>query len=143
MRVLGCLPLFVLCLLFSPATGDEMKTEVAAFQGEWRIAGLKADGKQVDVPEGDGTKIVFKGDRLVLGGQEKFTIKLDPACNPKLIDLIPREEGDKDQVLEGIYRFHGPRLTLCLHSPAPIRIRPVRFNEEESIVLTLEKVRAE
>lgn len=143
MRVLGCIPLFVLCLVLPSATGDEMKPDMAAFQGEWRLTRLEADGKQNDVPDGDGAKVVFKSDRLFLGGEEKFFIKLDPTCDPKTIDLIPREEENKDEVLEGIYRFRGTRLTLCLHKPSRIRMRPVRFGEEESVVITMEKVRTE
>jgi uncharacterized protein (TIGR03067 family) len=143
MRSLGCLPLFVLCLVLPSATGDEMKSDVSAFQGEWRLTTLESDGKQNDVPDGDGAKVVFKGDRLLLGGEEKFVVKLDPSCDPKIIDLIPLEEENKDEVLEGIYRFSGSKLILCVRGPSRIRMRPVKFGEEESMVVTLEKVRAE
>lgn len=143
MRSLGCFPLFILCLFLSSARSDEMKAEMEAFQGEWRLTGLVADGKQNDVPDGDGARVVFKGDRLLLDGEEKFTVKLDPSCDPKIIDLIPREEENKDEVLEGIYRFSGTRLILCFRGPSRIRMRPVKFGEEESMVVTLEKVSAE
>lgn len=143
MRALGCLPLFLLCLLISSARSDERKAEIEAFQGEWRLTGLVADGMEKDVPDSDGVKVVFKGDRLLLGGEEKFTIKLDSSCEPKIIDLIPRGEQNKDEVLEGIYRVNGTKLILCLRGPARIRVRPVKFGEEESMVVTLEKVRAE
>jgi len=145
MRALGCLPLFILCLVLSPATdaemktGEEMKKEMEAFQGEWRLTGLETDGEQRDVPDGEGARIVFKGDRLLLGGEEKFTIKIDPTCNPKIIDLIPIEKENKEDVLEGIYRFRGNKLTLCLRGPLRIRMRPLTFGEDNSMVVTLER----
>lgn len=138
MRVLGCLPLLALCLVLPSALGDETTTATAAFQGEWRLTRLEADGEQKDVPEGDMSKVVFKGDRLLLGGEEMFTVKLDPTCDPKTIDLISKK--DKDEVLEGIYRFSGTKLILCLRSSAQIKMRPVKFGEEKSIAVTLEKV---
>ena len=143
MRAIGCLPLFILCLVLSSARSDETMAEMKAFQGEWCLKGLEADGKQLDVPEGDGAKVVFKSDRIFVGGQEKFTFKLDPTCNPKIIDLIPHEEEDKEQVLEGIYRIRGTKLTICLRSGSRIRMRPLKFGEEDSVVLILEKVRTE
>ena len=142
MRALGCLPLSVLCLVLPSATGgDEMKTDMAAFQGEWRRIGLEVNGKQLDVSDGDGGKIVFKGDRLCVDGEERFTVELDPTCDPKTIDLIPKE--NKEQVLEGIYRIKGTKLTICFHPPSRIRMRPLKFGEEKSVVVTLEKAAAE
>lgn len=143
MRGLGCLPILVLCLAPPTGTGEEMKSVLAAFQGEWRLTKFETDGKQNEVPDGDGAKVVFKGDRVVVGGNEKFTFTFDPNCNPKIIDLIPREEENKDQVLEGIYSFRGTKLVLCLRPPSGIRKRPATFGEEESVVVTLEKVRAD
>ena len=137
MSVLGFIPLFLL----SVALANDPKAEMKAFQGEWRLTRLEADGKQNDPPDGDGPKIVFKGDRLLVDGEEKFTFKLDPSCNPKVIDLISKE--DKEQVLEGIYRFDGRKLILCLRGPSRVRMRPVKFVEEESIVIILERVKKE
>jgi len=139
MRALGSLPVFIVCLAIPSATIDEMKKEMEAFQGEWRLTGVEADGKQNDVPDEERVKVVFKDDRLFIGGEEKFTFKIDPVCDPRIIDLIPHEEKDKEEVLDGIYRFSGTKLTLCLRGASRIRMRPLKLGEENSMTFTLEK----
>jgi uncharacterized protein (TIGR03067 family) len=129
MRSLGCL---LLAVTLSPAA--DPIADMKAFQGDWRLTTIEADGKR---DEPDGLKIAFKGDKILVNGEEKFTFKIDPACNPKIIDVT--EIDDKDKTVEGIYRFDGKKLTICLYGPSKVRMRPVKFGEEESAVVTLER----
>jgi uncharacterized protein (TIGR03067 family) len=141
MRALGCLPLLLLSVALSPALAADPKEEMKAFQGEWRLTGMESDGERRDAPDGDGATIVFEGDKLFVGGEEKFTFKIDPTCDPKIIDVIRVD--DKDQVLEGIYRFDGKKLTICLHGASAVKMRPLKFGEESTMVFTLERPREE
>jgi uncharacterized protein (TIGR03067 family) len=123
----------------SAARDGDKTDDLAAFQGRWRLAGVRDDGKDVDVPGGNGLKIVFKGDRILINGEPKFKVTVDATCNPKVIDLAVVEDG-RERVVEGIYRFQGTTLTICLHDPEGIRMRPLTFREAGAKVFILEKV---
>lgn len=139
MRALGCLPVFFLCLAVSAARTDDKPDGLAAFQGQWRLAGAREDGKELDVSGLRGLKIVFKGDKVVLNGEPKIKFTVDAASDPKIIDLFV----DDDRIIEGIYRFQGTTLTICLHNPEGVRMRPVSFREAGAKVFTLERVKRE
>ncbi len=142
MRAIRCLPLFILWLGVLPARGDDKVDGLGAFQGQWRLAGAKDDRKEVEISGLERLKIVFKGDRIFINGEPKIKVTVDATCNPKIIDLAGVDD-DRDRVVEGIYRFQGTTLTICLHDPEGVRMRPLMFSEGGAKVFVLEKVKGD
>jgi uncharacterized protein (TIGR03067 family) len=90
-------------------------------QGTWRVTSFVSDGtgappevvgKMSRVVEGD--HVVWKRDGTSFAGT---IVELDPAAEPKAIDVIPDGGKLKGQRVLGIYRLDGDTLTICMSGP--------------------------
>jgi uncharacterized protein (TIGR03067 family) len=95
-------------------------------QGTWVAVSGEIQGERLRAEDVRGGRLVFKGGnaRITMPGGEQGegTFKLDPAVDPKEIDVI--RAGDSGGML-GIYRLDGDRLTICMGDPG--EPRPKRF----------------
>jgi uncharacterized protein (TIGR03067 family) len=102
----------------------------ARLQGTWTVATHEIEGDKSDRHGYKGSKVLFAGDRMTIEkpGKPKqdSTIRLDPAANPKAIDLTPLGEKKKGPALAGIYLLEDDTLKLCLPT-VPGRKRPTDF----------------
>ncbi|HEV3165743.1 MAG TPA: TIGR03067 domain-containing protein [Isosphaeraceae bacterium] len=101
-------------------------------QGTWKAVTVSRQGQTKDedqdhhmVFEGDGFSIK-QGDRVILKG----TFKLDPAKDPKTIDLAITEGPQKDQTSQGIYALDGDKLK-WVSAPPGKDDRPKDFTTKE------------
>src|SRR5947209_5281067 len=110
------LPFLLTALLV--AGGDDAKKkavdkDMAAMQGEWRVVRGEYHGKTFDVT--DDSKMTIRGDRYSdRDGPPTLSIKIDPTCNPKLLDLtflMAAGNGNVGTILEGVYRIDGDTMT--------------------------------
>lgn len=101
----------------SPAALAEMKK----MEGTWTVETFVVDGDgSLRVTDRDKMRLVVKGDtRTAYRGDEvaaKATYRIDPASDPKTIDITITEGPDaaKGRTLIGINELAGDRFTVCL-----------------------------
>lgn len=110
-------PLFLVVLLVTSASGQDAKKDLDQLQGEWMMHSREANGKP---STNTNWKLTIKGDQWTVtrpdGGTAAIqaTIKLDPAKNPKEIDLMYKRGVSSP----GIYKLEGDTLTLCRPGPS-------------------------
>ena len=112
-RLLQILPV-VLLIAAEPA--EEAKKELAKLQGEWEMAALEVDGKQVPAEKLQGTVLTIKGDQYTVAVKEKkhaVTITLDPAQDPKAIDMAFPDGPNAPKIGKGIYKIEDDKFILC------------------------------
>lgn len=128
-------------LLLIPAGDDspEMAEEKARHQGTWAVERSVRNGKEGPIEvireivrEVDGNRIVWKR-----GGNSfaATTFELDPASDPKTIDLIPEGGRNRGDRVLGIYTFEDDRLVICVADPG--KPRPTAFASEPGDGLSL------
>src|SRR5262249_36850496 len=94
--------------------GRNQDTDRERLQGSWRTLSYRENGREAPADLVRRIRIVFAGDKVSFSNGEKeweATFRLDPAANPKQID-IERKKDEKQG--RGIYRLEKDTLTLCL-----------------------------
>jgi uncharacterized protein (TIGR03067 family) len=109
--------LLVSCVLLRLAAPvqDDVRQELAKFEGTWQTVYVEIDGKPF---KGD-----FKNDRLVIAGKNyqltgpkvkmEGTIKIDPSKNPRHMDTEVTDGDGKGTKTVGIYELDGQNLMVC------------------------------
>jgi uncharacterized protein (TIGR03067 family) len=119
------------------AAGDK-KEDKDKLQGEWTVVSMDLSGMKL---EGDDLKklqpLTIKGNDWTAPSGGKFTIKLDPAKNPKQIDL-QMEKGGQTSTWPGIYKIEGDTFTFC-RSQGPDGERPKEFKSGDGVALLVFK----
>jgi uncharacterized protein (TIGR03067 family) len=95
---------------------DAARKDLEALQGEWVMAALEIDGKQVPEEKIRGTTLTVKGDRYtvkVKDNSHEVTFKLDPSQKPKAIDMFLPNGTDAPKRSPGIYKIDGDTFQLC------------------------------
>ncbi len=118
------------------ATDAEIQRAHELFAGSWDFLSITDNGD--DLGAGLVAAKLAKGGRLDVsdrtmsiispesGDVRAATFLVDPAKNPRQIDLITK----KDRVIRGIYQFQQEGLTICLQ-PLQDKARPTDFSAKE------------
>jgi uncharacterized protein (TIGR03067 family) len=136
-----------------PDTGDvavltlRRGSDVQLLQGRWvAVAGEQHGRPLPQLPRG-GFELVIAGDEArytSAGKTEKGTVKLDPAKDPRWIDVTRAEGHNRFGVMNGTYRLDGDTLTLALGDLDDMR--PTAFKTGPTtgdvVVLTLRRTPA-
>jgi uncharacterized protein (TIGR03067 family) len=100
-------------------------------QGSWHAVGGEFAGLKLSDDELKLAKLAFTGEQMRgtfppkgLAGEGSF--KLNPMASPKQITV--KATGSSNSTLEGIYRFEGERLVLCMGGGADQR--PTEFSSK-------------
>jgi uncharacterized protein (TIGR03067 family) len=120
---------------------DDAQTEQQRIQGRWRIAHCEYAGG--DVAQLVGVEDTIDGAFWLRPKRrtDVYQLKLDPAKNPKWVDLSAERLGN--QVLKGIYLLNGDKLTIC-YAYDPDLPRPTEFKTMSGVrayVYVLERVK--
>src|SRR5436305_12804798 len=103
----------VLCLVGSGAAAEEAKKDQAKLQGSWQVVSIEDSGKKGSEQEARSIILVFSGtkmaDKIDGKAEHEYTFTLNPAKDPKWIDLTEVGEG-KDRKAQGIYHLQGDSL---------------------------------
>ena len=117
-------------LLIVLALAIDDPQEVARHQGIWVAVSMERE--EVKTPleivetitrSVDGDHVVWKRSGKSFAGT---TIKLDPATDPKSIDVTPDGGPDRDKAVFGIYKLKGDKLTICMADAG--ETRPKEFS---------------
>jgi uncharacterized protein (TIGR03067 family) len=113
-------------LAHAQPAGGKFKKEIAELQGVWRLIGFEVDGKEAFLQEHKQIRWVIKDDKVFYGGDELAKLTLDPAANPKCLDLgLVKSK----RVHEGIYKLDKDRLKLCVGLMTEgVKERPLKFD---------------
>jgi uncharacterized protein (TIGR03067 family) len=107
---------------------DAPKTE-EALQGTWKLSAGEAEGKALSAKQLKDGKLVFKGDgytvTLADAGTVTGTQKLDPAKEPKAIDIVDASGPNKGKTCLGIYELRGDEFRVVFAPPG--KPRPTKF----------------
>ncbi len=125
----------------TPALSDDqaVRDELKRHQGTWLVISSIYDGQKASeeivrsitrIVEKD--HVVWKRDGKNFAGTK---IELDPAREPKTIDVIPDGGPNRGERVLGIYKLEGDKLTICMASPG--QPRPTAFKAEKGSGCTL------
>lgn len=113
---------------------EDVKKELKRFQGKWEaVAAQGFDGKsptdvelQLTTLEVDGDKFTMKTGSLTING----AITVDPTKKLKTIDVYLN--GDKNNIMRGIYEIKGDTRKSCFALPG--KDRPEKFRKEKDFM---------
>ena len=143
MHTLGWATLATGLLLFASGDDAALKKEQKALQGTWKMISVDTPQGKKDDLEGATLEFASDGKNLTYthnGKTQKATYKLNPAGNPKEIDLTI----GKDKLLEGIYQIDKDMLKICLSAPDANDGRPNEFAVKDGksyVVITLQRAK--
>jgi uncharacterized protein (TIGR03067 family) len=125
--LVGLLALGLVIALYAQQ-GDGSK-DLEALQGTWRLVAGEIGGHKMTTEDLKKAKLVFKGDRYTVrrgtGPTIAGNVKLNPAANPKTIDITDAKGAYKGKTLLGIYALKGDELKECFAPPG--EPRPTKF----------------
>jgi uncharacterized protein (TIGR03067 family) len=128
-------------LVATVATADDksVKDELKRQEGSWSVTSSIYDGQAASEDLIRSIKRVVEGDHAVWERDGKrfagTTIEVDPACEPKTIDVIPDGGRNRGERVLGIYKFEGEKLTICMAEPG--KPRPKSFQADKGSGCTL------
>ncbi|HEV7224044.1 MAG TPA: TIGR03067 domain-containing protein [Pirellulales bacterium] len=138
-----------LCLAADAAETDKTKADVKAWQGDWRIDSIEADGRNVtselasdvlrDVlvrVEKDKIRLVQGGDREIVAAE----IALNAEADPKAADFKPQEDALgvlNGESMWGIYKLARDELKICVSIRTAVKQRPTEFKTQSDSGLYL------
>ncbi len=130
------------------ATGvsELITAQIESLQGKWKhttTAGWPSLPGQAKAPA--DVAVEFKGEEILLTGVNgfdvKYSYKVDPAGDPKQIDITPLDERFKGSTYLGVYGLKGDELWIALSEPGSMEKRPADFKLVPGrVVLVLEPV---
>jgi uncharacterized protein (TIGR03067 family) len=117
----------LVCVLASADADDPQQQaavaeELKKLEGTWTVVAIVQGGMELPA-ESLGESMTFKKGKLTFRGNsedaepEVAHFRLDPACNPKVIDFDDSGNNFKDAeaIVEGVYRLDGDTLLLCIN----------------------------
>ena len=114
-----------LCLMAATTitlAGDAsaVRKDKAALQGTWRVVASEQDGEKVPADDLKDLFLIFKEDAIQIRegtkSEEKFRFAIDPARNPKEMDLTILFGPKKGMIDRAIYTIDGNTLRICIQS---------------------------
>jgi uncharacterized protein (TIGR03067 family) len=134
----------VALLLVAAEDKDDVKKEIARFEGTWRFESLEVEEAKVPKESFKDSKLVIKGDKFtykegegVYGG----TFKVDVSKKPKTIDITFTEGPEKGKTFKGIYELEGDTYKVCLDPKG--KDRPTKFETKKGTGVVLEVLKRE
>lgn len=116
---------------------DELKRH----QGIWVATSSAFDGQKAPAEVVRSIKRIVRGDHVVWERNGKrfagTRVVLDPAKEPKTIDVIPDGGRNRGERILGIYTLDREILTICMAAPG--QARPTEFKAEKGSGCTLQK----
>ena len=139
--------LLILGILFLLAAGDaadDVKKELAKFEGTWKIVSLETEQNKLGEDALKDFRLKIEGDKFTAvenSGEVHGTFKVDPTKKPKTIDITMKEGPMKDKTMLGIYELDGDTYKLCGDMQG--KSRPTEFAVKPGSGFVLEVLKRE
>lgn len=102
-----------------------------ALQGLWQAEKLESNGEAAPAAATKAFRIRIEGNELVFNPSaenRKHTFSIDPAAEPKAMNLTPADGPGKGQNLPcAIYKLDDNKLVLCIAKAGKADKRPSKF----------------
>ncbi len=123
---------------------DALKKEAQRLQGKWTCVSIETRGDKLVGQDFKDCKadFTFNPDNLVVKSANKtetWSFRIDPASNPKSIDVIFENEEGKKQTARGIFEVEGDKLTLCWSLNDEARPKEFKSKPKSSIAVIVLK----
>ena len=129
MKVKALLLLVVALCIAADKPKVDAKAELKRLQGTWEMVGLEVNGEPVPEKQLAGTTLVIKEDKYtvkVKDNSHETTIKIDPAKDPKAIDMYFPNGTELPKLSKGVYELDGDTFKVCRHQ-TPGEDRPTQI----------------
>ena len=138
---------FAALLPFPAVRAGEKADDAKLLQGVWVASSVEVDGQAMPKEAVERTRFTFKGDKLLVHGDEnaekaevECSFKLTAKESPKQLDITTPEGGGT--MLLGIYEVKGDELKLCFRHPKSKGGRPEKFEtaaDSESTLIVFQR----
>jgi len=120
----------VVLMLAAVDTDEEVKKELAKFEGTWKYVCVESEKMKVSEDALKGLRLKIQGDKFTVTGENadaafSGTFKVDPSKKPKTIDVTFSDGPEKGKTTLGIYELEGDTYKACI-DPAG-KARPTEF----------------
>jgi uncharacterized protein (TIGR03067 family) len=128
-------------LVGSRAIADDqaVKDELKRHEGTWSVTSSIYDGEAASEDLVRSIKRIVEKDHAVWERDGKrfagTTLEVDPAREPRTIDVIPDGGPNRGERVLGIYKIEGDKLTICMAGPG--KPRPKVFQADKGSGCTL------
>jgi uncharacterized protein (TIGR03067 family) len=106
----------VVFLLTAGDAAEDVKKELAKFEGTWKLISLETEQNKIGEDALKEFRLVIEGDKFTAkeqSGEVHGTFKVNPTKKPKTIDITMKEGPMKDKTMLGIYELDGDTYKLC------------------------------
>jgi uncharacterized protein (TIGR03067 family) len=115
-------------LLAADDAKDEVKKELARFEGTWKYVSIEMEKMKVSEDVLKGPRMKITGDKFTVTDENASfsgTFKVDPTKKPKTIDVTFTDGPKKGKTYMGIYEMEGDIYKACVDPEG--KPRPTEF----------------
>jgi uncharacterized protein (TIGR03067 family) len=134
----------IVLLLAADDAKDEVKKELARFEGTWKIVSLESEQNKLNEDSLKDIRLKLEGDKfttIVNDGENHGTFKVDPTKKPKTMDITMADGDMKGKTMVGIYELEGDTYKLCVDMSG--KSRPTEFAVKPGSGFVLEVLKRE
>jgi uncharacterized protein (TIGR03067 family) len=132
-------------LVAGDSAKENVQKELEKFRGTWKFVSIENEGQAVPKAQYEGARLTLKGDQFTFrqgADSTHGTFKVDPAKQPKTIDVTFTDGPDKGKTIVGVYELKGDTYKVCLQLKGKERPKEFRSQAESGHVLqVLQRVR--
>lgn len=132
--------IFIAMILFTAAAwSQDAADERKLLQGTWLPTAAELSENPLDEATLKTMKLVIEEDKYAItvgiSPFDKGTIKIDPAAQPKTMDIIGTDGPNKGKSFLAIYELNGDILRICYDLTG--KVRPTEFKTRKGELLFL------
>jgi uncharacterized protein (TIGR03067 family) len=129
MKARGLIILAVALLLAADDADDQVKKELARFEGAWKWVSIEMEKMKLEADALEHPRLKLMGDKFTVteenNGTFGGTFKVDPSKKPKTIDVTFTDGPEKGKTSLGIYELEGDTYKVCVDPEG--KSRPTEF----------------
>ena len=114
---------------------DDAAGPATEFEGEWRMVSAVMDGQAMDPSAVQWVKRVTRGNVTTIYAGPQVMLRFEFTHGDGRIDYVIKAGANKGKRQQGIYKFEGGRVTVCMAAPGASR--PIEFESGRGFTFTV------